>query len=264
MNGTTRIGARRAVVAATVAVGAMLVPLAAGGVGATAAIALTFDGAHYADATLPAGLRHDGRFTASEPLCPAGRAYDVRHFEGEMLSVLRLHTCDDGSGGFTVSMPAVRSEHGGIGTWKIVEGTGRYVSLRGMGTYTATLLRGDPDAYETIVYRTSWRGVADFDADPPAVEAFGATARKVGERPRTYVLRVALAVRDTAGPVTYTVDVRSGRTELAYRQSSTTSGRATIALRIAPSRGVRSARIVLTLWDAVGNETRTSRAVTLR
>lgn len=264
MSSTTRIRARGIAVAAAIAVGVVLVPLASGGVGATAPLSLTFERAHYADSTLPAGLRHDGRFTASEPLCPAGRGYDVRHFEGEMLSVLRLHTCDDGSGTFTVSMPAVRSEHGGAGTWTVVEGTGRYVSLRGMGTYAATLLSGDPEVYDTVVYRASWRGVVAFDADPPAVETFGASARKLGQRPRAYALRIALAVRDTAEPVSYTVDVRSGRTELGYRQGSTTSGRATIALRLAPPRGVGSARIVLTLWDAVGNKIRSSRAVALR
>src|SRR5215213_7267761 len=57
-------------------------------------LVLTFDGAHFLDNTVPDGLRHDGRFTASAPLCPAGRAYDARHLEGQPLSVLRLHTCD--------------------------------------------------------------------------------------------------------------------------------------------------------------------------
>ena len=264
MNRTIRIRLLRFTSAAAVAVGAVLVPLASGGVTAATALSLTFDGAHVPDSELSGGLRHDGRFTASEPLCPTGRAYDVRHFEGEMLSVLRLHTCDDGSGTFTASMPAVRSEHGGMGTWRIVEGTGRYVPLRGMGTYTATLVSGNPDLFDTIVYRTSWKGVVDFDADAPAVETLGTSVRKVIQRPRTYALRLAVAVRDTALPVSFTVDVRSGRTELGYREGATSSGRATITLRIRPPRGARSARVVLVARDAVGNETRSVRSVALR
>jgi hypothetical protein len=227
---------------------------------------LTFEGAHFSDSTLPGGLRHDGRFTASEPFCSAGRAHDVRHFfsEGGPLTVLRMHTCDDGSGSFTAFMPLVRAEHDGRGTWKIVEGTGRYATLRGIGTYTGTLISGDPTAFETITYRTSWQGVADFDADPPAIEKFTATARKLRQRPRTYVLRIGVTARDTSTPVTYTVDARLGGGVEAMKGGSTSSGVATITLRIRPARAARSARIVLTARDAVGNETSASRAVRLR
>jgi hypothetical protein len=225
---------------------------------------LTFEGAHFADSTLLGGLRHDGRFTASAPFCSAGRAYDARHFEGEPLTVLRVHTCDDGSGSFKAFMPVVRNEHGnGTGTWKIVEGTGRYAALRGMGTYTSTRVSGDPDVFETITYRTSWQGVVDFDADPPAVETFTATARKLRPRLRTYVLRIGMTVRDTAAPVSYTLDVRA-EAVLGFKQGSTASGQATITLRIRPRRATRSARILLTAQDALGNETSASRSVRLR
>ena len=131
---------------------------------------LTFEGAHFVDSTLTGGLRHDGRFTASAPFCSAGRAYDVRHVVVEPLTVLRLHTCDDGSGSFTAFMPVVRGEHGGPGVWQFVEGTGGYAALRGVGTYAGTLTSGNPGAFETISYRTEWRGVVGFDVDPPAIE----------------------------------------------------------------------------------------------
>lgn len=111
---------------------------------------LTFEGAHIPDSTVVAGLRHEGRFTASAPFCPAGRAYDAHQFEREPLDVLRIHICDDGSGSFTAFMPAVRGEHGGSGTWKIVEGTGRYATLRGIGTYAGIRISGDPNVFETI------------------------------------------------------------------------------------------------------------------
>ena len=132
------IGAGVAVVFACLSVGATAAP---------APFLLTFDGAHPVDTTLPHGLRHDGRFTASAPFCSAGRAYDVGHStdEGGFLNVLRIHTCDDGSGSFTADMPTVRGEHGGTGSWRILEGTGRYATLRGLGTYTGTLISGDPE-----------------------------------------------------------------------------------------------------------------------
>lgn len=235
--------------------------------GATAAptsFSLTFEASHVLDPTLPAGLRHDGRFTATAPLCSAGRAYDVRDVTVEPLEVLRLHTCDDGSGSFTALMPVVRGEHGGSGAWKIVEGTGKYATLRGMGTYTGTLISGDPNLYETITYRTEWRGVVDFDADAPAIDKFTPSARKLRRRARTYELRVGVTAHDPGMPLAYTVDVRAGRALLALKRGSTSSGQATVTLRIEPPRAARSARILLTVRDALGNEATSSRAVRLR
>jgi hypothetical protein len=231
-------------------------------------LVLTFEGAHFPDDSLRDGaLRHDGRFTASPPLCSGGRAYDVEHLvhaEGQPLSVRRMHTCDDGSGTFTALMPVVHNEHGGRGSWRIVEGTGRYAALRGVGSYTGTLLSGNPLDFETIVYRTSWQGVVDFDADPPAIESFATTARKVRSRPRTYALRISVRMRDTGTPVWYTAEARSGSAASAFKRGSTASGQATFTLRLRPPRTARSGRIVFTAQDALGNETMTSRSVRLR
>jgi hypothetical protein len=253
-------------IAATLAACVALVPLAFGGAGTSNPVLLTFEGAHYVDSTLPGGLRHDGRFTASAPFCSAGRAYDTRHLDGGggFLTVHRLHTCDDGSGSFTVFMPTVRNEHGGTGTWQIVEGTGRYATLRGRGTYTSTIVSGDRDVFETIAYTTSWQGAVGFDADPPAIDRLVATARKVRQRPRTYVLRVDLTARDATAPVEYTVDVVAGRTRLDFKSGSTTSGQATVTFRLRPPRGARSLRVALTARDAVGNETTASHSTRLR
>ena len=249
---------------AALIVGVVAAPFAAAaGTSSATSFSLTFDGAHPVDSTLPAGLRHDGRFTASAPFCSAGRAYDVHQTEGTgQLTVERLHTCDDGSGSFTAFMPNVRHEHGGTGTWRIIEGTGRYAALRGFGTYTGTLLSGDPDVFETISYRTKWQGVVAFDADPPAIERFtvSSSSRSVG----TYALRVALLTRDASTPVSYRVDVRAGGTILASNQGSTASGQATLTLRIRPSRGTRSVRIALTARDAVRNTSTATRSIRLR
>jgi hypothetical protein len=263
---TTPTRARLLVVALAAALPAVFACFAVRATAAPAPFLLTFEGEHVADDTLPAALRHDGRFTASAPFCSAGRAYDVRHStdEGGFLSVLRIHTCDDGSGSFTADMPTVRGEHGGSGTWSIVEGTGRYATMRGMGTYIGTRLSGDPDVFATIVYRTNWQGVVDFDADPPTIETFTARPRKLRLRLRTYALQVGLAVRDSSAPVSYTVDVRAGRAPLAFKRGTTASGQAAVTIRIRPPRGARSASVALTARDALGNETSASQTVALR
>ena len=261
---TSARGVRIVGAAVAVAVAAVFASTAGRGSAAQTPFSLTFEGAHFADSTLPGGLRHDGRFTASPPFCAAGRAYDVQHVVVEPLTVHRVHTCDDGSGSFTALMPVVRGEHGGTGAWQIIDGTGSYATLRGTGTYAATLTSGDPNAFETIEYGTEWRGVVDFDADPPAIEKFTATARKLRLRARTYSLRIGVTVRDIASPISYTVDIRAGRAALGFERGSTASGQATISLRLHPARSDRSARILLTVRDALGNEATASRSVRLR
>ena len=253
-------------IALAAAVATLFLCLPVGATAAPAPFLLTFDGTHVLDPSAPGGLAHDGRFTASAPFCSGGHAYDVHHVvEGEFLSVRRIHTCDDGSGSFTAWMPTARNEHGGAtGSWKIVEGTGQYATLRGMGTYTSTLVTGDPLLFETIAYRTNWQGVVAFDADPPAIETFTATARALRRPLRTYVVRVGLTVRDATAPISYMVDVRVGRTQLDLKQGSSASGQAAVALRLRTPRGVRSARVSLIARDAVGNETTATRTVRLR
>ena len=228
---------------------------------------LTFEGAHLVDATLPAGLRHEGRFTASAPFCSSGRAYDVRQIDdGSSLTVWRLHTCDDGSGSFTAYMPALVGEHGGSGGWKIVEGTGSYATLRGMGTYTGTLVSGDPELYLTITYRTHWQGLVGFDADPPTVESFTATAKRLRLPHRTYALRIAVTAQDASTPVEFVAEISSGRTPLSVdmlKKTSTALGKALITLRVSPPARARSAQIALTTTDALGNASTSSRPVKL-
>ena len=69
---------------------------------------------------------------------------------GNQLSVMCVHVCNDGTGSFTAFMPNVVGEHGGSGIWKIVEGTGHYATLRGVGTYTGEKLSGNVDDYASI------------------------------------------------------------------------------------------------------------------
>ena len=271
----SRIAPRRSVQRRTLALffalslGLALVLLSVRASAAPVSFSLTFNGAHIEDPTASEGLRHDGRFTASAPFCSAGRAYDVRQkveLDG-FLTVWRLHTCDDGTGGFTAYMPVARGEHGGNGTWQIVEGTGSYATLRGMGTYTGTRLSGDPDNFLSIVYRTQWQGLVDFDADPPVVESFTATAKKLRLKRRTYSLRIAVTTKDPSIPITFRASLSAGGTPLipdAGKLAATGPGKGLIAVRVSPPPRARSVRIALTMTDALGNTGNASRSVTIR
>ena len=66
-------------------------------------------------------------------------------------------------------MPNVTGEHEGSGSWQIIRGTGKYENLRGSGTYIGQRLSGDPADFVSITYQTTWKGLVDFDAAPPAL-----------------------------------------------------------------------------------------------
>ncbi len=234
---------------------------AAGASGAPTPITLSFDGMHVADPSFPVGLRHEGRFTAAPPLCAHGSAVDVEDVETAPLSVLRKYTCDDGSGTFTVFLPTVRAEHGGNGTWKIVDGTGRYATLRGIGTYTGHRVSGDPNDFVTIVYQASWHGVVDFDAVGPTLTA-RASAKKLRRPPRTYNVRTIIDAHEPN--FAYSVDIRAGKQYLALKTGTSTSTPLTVTRRIRAARGTRTVTVLVTVADAVGNESTTTLVVELK
>jgi hypothetical protein len=247
-------------IAASLGLAAVIAAMAAGASAAPTALTLHYNGAHLHDASLPAGVRHVGRFTASAPFCATGTATDVRDVEIEPLSVMRVHTCDDGSGSVTAWMPGVLGEHGGNGTWQIVDGTGRYATLRGVGTYTGHIISGDPQVPESVVYETSWQGIVDFDAVAPTLTAT-ATAKKLRHPKRTYVVKTLVDAHEAAS---YSVDIRAGKSFLAYKKAQTTSGRATVKSRVGAPRGVRDLTVIVTAADAVGNESTTTLSVKLK
>jgi hypothetical protein len=239
----------------------------AGGAGATLSqFSLTFVGRHVTDPAFPAGLHHEGRFTASAPFCASGTAVDTRDVQDPPLWVERTHSCDDGSGSIVVSMPDVTGEHGGGGSWRIIRGTGKYETLRGSGTYTGQRLSGDPGDFLSITYRTTWKGLVEFDADPPAL-TLTATATKLKLPRRAYSVRVALVVRneEPGARVTYSLIVQARGQYVAggSRQGSTTTGRAGFALRITPPSTARVVQLSVRASDPVGNESTTTRPLRL-
>lgn len=151
----------------------------------------------------------------------------------------------------------MRSEHGGGGTWQIVEGTGRYENLRGGGSYKSVILSGSPDDFASITYRSTWTGVVAFDATAPVVNvtAKATTLRK----PRTYTLRVNLELlkEDPGTRISYVVEVTAGRSNLAIKLGATSTGRATVTARIKPPAAARSIRLSVLATDPVGNASTT-------
>lgn len=244
--------------------------LVAGGAGAGASalsqFSLTFTGKHVADPSFPAGLHHEGRFTASAPFCPSGTAVDTRDVQDPPLWVERTHTCDDGSGSIVVSMPNVTGEDGGSGSWQIIKGSGKYATLRGSGTYTGQSLSGDPADFLSITYQTTWKGLVDFDADPPTL-TLTATATKLERPRRTYSVRVALVVRneEPGARVTYALilQARGKYVSGGSKQGSTTTGRAAFVLKVTPPSAARALQLSVRAADPVGNENTTTRAVRL-
>jgi hypothetical protein len=254
----------RLATAAAVAALAAVAAVADGARATPRAFTLTLDGRHTEDPTLPAGLRHEGRFTASAPACAAGTARDVSDVVLEPLTVLRAFTCDDGSGSFTVLLPGVASEHAGSGTWKIVSGTGAYESLRGIGTYSSTLVSGSPNDFLSIKFHSVWKGTVDFDATPPTIQV-AARAIRLRRPAGSYAVRVVLKLLNEAPGArsSYELEAFAGSASLAVKLGATTTGSVTLNLQVHPPKAARRLRLQIRATDAVGNERAASRAITL-
>ena len=95
------------------------------------------DGPNYGDFTAT------GAAVDSGVLCPSGTFVDLgirfagfQSNRGEVqLQVVKLFTCDDGSGEFVVKMQIQANFDTGIETfsWVVLDGNGEYASLRGSG-----------------------------------------------------------------------------------------------------------------------------------
>jgi hypothetical protein len=101
-------------------------------------------------------------------MCASGLAVDREHrVTARWITTLRRFTCGDGSDSITARKWLLgMDEASGYeeGFWKIVEGSGRYETLRGIGNYVSVHC-GTGDL-EGATFET-WDGVADFDDSPP-------------------------------------------------------------------------------------------------
>ena len=255
------VNVRRLAVLAAVLITAVLAATASRGARtATAPFHLVFDGKHNA------ALLHEGSFTTSSSFCSSGSAADVS-IDSTTDTSLRRFDCGS-AGDFTAEVTPLPAEHGGIGSWQIVAGSGSLADLRGKGNWTSTRLTGRPDDPATITFRSTWDGVADFDVSPPTIGLSSSSARKVNRPKGAYTLRVALSLKDAEGDlVVYTVQVVDPRKPvhvLAYRVGQTRTGSATLTVRVKPAKRTRTLQVKIDASDAVGNESSLAKTVRLR
>ena len=237
--------------ARALAIGAMIL-IVAGGAEATGppSFHLIFDGKHNAD------LLHEGTFTASPSACLTGSASDVS-VEATTDTAVRRFTCATG-GEFTAKVTPLPAEHGGSGSWQIVDGSGPMANLRGKGTFTSTRLSGRSDDPATITFRSTWEGVADFDVTPPQVGVMSSSVRKLKRPKGAYNIRLALSMTDTGGGlVSYVlqiVDPSKPLNALVFKVGQTTTGTVAGTFRLKPAKTVRTVQVKVDATDAVGNQ----------
>jgi hypothetical protein len=245
------------VIAALMAAGATAI---GGSRAAPASFKLVFDGKHNA------ALLHEGTFTSSVVACPSGSAADVS-LDSDTESALRRFTCAGAKAEFTARVAPLPAEHGGLGSWQIVAGTGPLANLRGKGTWTSTRLAGRPDDPATIVFRSTWDGVADFDVTAPTVAVSGVAVRKLRRPKGTYRLRVVLSLSDAeGGVVSYrleVVDPRKPLNLLGWKKGET-AATSIATVRVHPTKTTRILQLKIAASDAVGNDTTFTKTVRLK
>jgi hypothetical protein len=245
------------VVAALMAAGATAT---GGSRAAPASFKLVFEGRHNA------ALLHEGTFTSSVVGCLSGSAADVS-FDTDTESALRRFSCAGSKGEFTARVAPLPAEHGGLGSWQIVAGNGPLANLRGKGTWTSTRLAGRPDDPATIVFRSTWDGVVDFDVTAPTVGVTSVGVRKLRRPKGTYRLRVVLALSDAeGGVVSYrleVVDPRKPLNLLGWKKGETTAT-SVATVRVHPAKTTRILQLKIAANDAVGNDATFTRTVRLR
>ncbi len=216
----------------------------------------------------PFGWRHTGTFTASAPFCSSGTAVDlaVDLLNGD--DDVRLYTCGDGSGSLTVAHEMFE-EHKApwTNTWRIIGGTGKYRDLRGKGSYQGEFLSGDPEFTLSVTYRSTLRGLVDFDSVAPTITIASAKVTRLKRPASTYAVRLALLVRDNkaGNKVTYAVAVVPDGEEIpaAAKSGSTTASKLQMTFRVRLGRSVRAVVLRLRSADDIGNLRETSRRLKL-
>jgi hypothetical protein len=227
---------------------------------------LVFDGRHEPDAASPMGFWHVGPYRASGPFCSSGNGLTlgVTGNSPATAEATRLLTCADGTGSATALVVSIDAEHSGSGAWRIVSGTGQYAKLRGRGTFASVLVGGDRSDHGSIVFRSTWSGVADLDDEAPAISVSRASAAKLRRPKGSYRIGIAFSANDTPGNVVrYRITIRGGGSTVGGRAGETASGTASVALRVRPRKGLRRIGLQITASDPLGNERTIARSVRL-
>jgi hypothetical protein len=256
-----------AVVALGVAVAALLgtatvAEPAASTAGRPTSFELVIDGSRNPTAStsmFSLGYRREGSYAASVPFCPTGDFVDLEYgLSGHWITGLSRFTCGDGSGSVTARTWLVYGDEelsSTEGAWQILEGTGEYEELRGMGTYVSVPQGAAVEDHEAWNYLESWCGQVAFDDVAPTVAVSKVSASRLRGARGDYLIRVELSTRDNVpgNPVSFMLTARS-RFLLAARSGTTSTGTATIAVRIRPDERARTIRLKIEALDPVGNE----------
>lgn len=243
-----RMNSRALLAAAAALTVAVAVPSAGNSRASASEFELVFDGKH------TPSLLHEGPFTTSASFCRSGFAVDTA-VDPATESASRKFTCAATGATFIARVGRLPAEHGGSGTWQITEGSGPLADLRGKGTWSSVRLGGNPVDPATITFRSTWKGVADLDASAPTVAVAKRSVQKLRRPKGVYRLRLALSLQD-ANAVSYTlavIDPRRPFDWLATKSGTTSSGPASFALRIRPTKRTRILQLKVDASDAVGN-----------
>jgi hypothetical protein len=233
---------------------------------ASSSFELVFDGRHEPDAASPMGFWHVGPYRASGAFCSSGNGFTlgVTGNSPATAEATRLLTCGDGTGSATALVVSIDAEHSGSGSWRIVSGTGQYAKLRGRGTFASVRVGGDPSDHGSIVFRSTWTGVADLDDEAPAISVSRASAAKLRRPKGSYRVGIAFSANDTPGNVVrYRITIRGGGSTVGGRAGETASGTASVALRVRPRKGLRRIGLQITASDPLGNERTIARSLKL-
>ena len=238
---------------ATAALVGALVALTAIPASATApAVTLHLDGTHSVD-----GDYHQGSFTAPAPLCSSGTW--LGNGGGS-----RVFTCADGSGTFTARFNG-ELEHraGASGPWSINDGSGSYVTLRGIGTVTIDSSTGPNSS--PITFSDTWAGVVDFDATSPTATFTPAKVTRPRTRTGRWTVRVGFTATDNVdgNPVTYDA-IASGGAFYAQRVGTAAGGTTVLSFSFRKQPTMHRLGLQLLLTDPVGNKSTLDTSIKLR
>jgi len=207
-------------------------------------------------------------FRSHAPFCASGT---FREYGGPGWSEWRF-TCDDGTGGLTVSIARPWDHTTSWNTtWRILDGSGSYAGLKGEGSMRIEVLSSESsDRSSVMTWRSTLQGVVELDAVAPTIAFSSATAAKLRRPAGSYALRLGVALRDnvTDNPVSYALRVYSRRVSagghlLAERSGTAGTQPVSMTLRIRPPAGARTVRLVLTGEDPVGNMVSVTRSLKL-
>jgi hypothetical protein len=238
---------------ATVALAGLVVALTAIPASATApTLTLHLDGTHPVD-----GDYHKGSFTAPASLCPSGTW--LGNGEGA-----RVFTCTDGSGTFSAHFNGELEHVAGFsGPWSIYAGTGRFVTLRGLGTATIDSSSGVNSS--PITFSDTWTGVVDFDATSPKARFIPAKVVRPRARTGRWTVRVGFTATDNVdgNPVSFDASASSGPF-FAHRAGAAATGTTVLSFSFRKLPSARRLDVELRLSDPVGNTSTATTHINLR